>query len=801
MIFQVRKTITFAVALCTTTSALAAEPYRNQTKNHTGPTAPAAASPAVSRTPPSGREAKREEAENLIVTAGVASANGVTNTTPGGGLMPPQTDARAQSGITRDYIAKQAPTSNVQSLIAALPGVVAAKSDPLGVTGDSLSIRGFNERETGYLFEGIPVADPLAYSPYTNIIVDSENMGGVTLTQGASDISAPLYNAIGAQISMKAIDPAKKAGGYIEASGGTRGANKEFIRLNTGEIGNTGVTGFASFSYTSSNSWHGPGGLRRYHIDAELTKAWGRGSDAKIWFSYNNSMWNPYRVATMAQWQTLGRSLNLSSTYTPGNTLYYKLNYSATNAIILGAPVNLHLAKGLDLHITPYFTDFFGPSRSGQNLSEDNSYFGTVPAGPLNQPYATNGVITAQAVDPWIQLSGGLSTWLGWKYRTNTFKIGYWYAYTNHTERQSFTPVDYDGNSANNAGRYAIVLQNGRVLSGYDDTIRQQTNSIFISDNLKLLHDKLSITAGLKTTMVSRWATDLVPGAMPYRSARNYFAPMPQFSASYEIDKQDQIYINGTTAFRAPAGSFVQIFSPSSKVAITQPGTLKAQYSIGEEIGYRHTGLWNLSVALFNYNMTHRQVTSSAYIPGTTNLVSSSLDAGGQTSRGVQAEFGLRPWHHFSPYLSGQYLHATIDSNYQVGSDFLPTKGKTAVLSPKFTGTIGLQYDDGFLFGNASIHYVDSQYSTFMNDQAIHSYVTSDMTLGMRFRNVAFAKHPQVQLNLINIGDNHYLSGISGFGGAAKSTKGIYGSTIAASTPTYVIGGGFAALVSVGSGF
>jgi len=181
--------------------------------------------------------------------------------------------------------------------------------------------------------------------------------------------------------------------------------------------------------------------------------------------------------------------------------------------------------------------------------------------------------------------------------------------------------------------------------------------------------------------------------------------------------------------------------------------------------------------------------------------VSEPLNVGGETARGVQAELALGNWHHFSPYLSGQYLHATIDNNYNAGIDYLPTAGKKAPSSPKFTGSIGLRYDDGTFFGNFSLRYVDTQYTTFMNDESLHSYVTSNMTLGYRMQKLGPAKHPTIQLNLMNLGDNNYLSGASSTSGNAKATKGVYGNTVAGSSPVYIVGGGFAALVSVSTGF
>lgn len=64
-----------------------------------------------------------------------------------------------------------------------------------------------------------------------------------------------------------------------------------------------------------------------------------------------------------------------------------------------------------------------------------------------------------------------------------------------------------------------------------------------------------------------------------------------------------------------------------------------------------------------------------------------------------------------------------------------------------------------------------------------------------------FLHSPQIMVNLINIGDSNYLSGIYSAKTNAKTTRGIYGTSIAGSSPTYYLGGGFATIVGISTGF
>lgn len=89
-----------------------------------------------------------------------------------------------------------------------------------------------------------------------------------------------------------------------------------------------------------------------------------------------------------------------------------------------------------------------------------------------------------------------------------------------------------------------------------------------------------------------------------------------------------------------------------------------------------------------------------------------------------------------------------------------------------------------------------------MNDEKIPSYETANLGIGYRFNDVFFLKRPQLQLNLTNLGNNHYLSGAWGLTTNAHNTLATDGHTvIKGSAPTYITGGNFTGLVSFTSGF
>lgn len=89
-----------------------------------------------------------------------------------------------------------------------------------------------------------------------------------------------------------------------------------------------------------------------------------------------------------------------------------------------------------------------------------------------------------------------------------------------------------------------------------------------------------------------------------------------------------------------------------------------------------------------------------------------------------------------------------------------------------------------------------------MNDASIDPYVQADLTAGYRLRNIGPLKNPEIRLNIINLANNHYLSGTYSAKSNAYATTGVRGSTIAAGgAPSYYVSTPFMAMGTVSAGF
>lgn len=751
----------------------------------------------------------------ILKVLGHVLPNGVNRQAVGGGLMVNVTDPKARQVVTQDYIAKQVPSANPEQLLQLQPGANVTKGDPFGLSVGHMTVRGLDISEIGWMFNGMPFNNGAVYP---NEIVDSANLSSIALTPGSVDFDVPTFGAAAGVVDMTFREPAHKAGGYINLGYGSYNYNNEFIRLDSGDIGRSGVRAFFSFSHTFADAWHGPGYSQRRHIDFKMVKDFKNGSSSSLSVAWNHQEFILDRWPTMSQWNQAGTKWTYASTFTPGTNTFWGMHMSAFDNVAVSAPNHIKLTPAAEIVFTPYFFHGHGAGPGGANVTETGLYSGAEKVPFISLPLSNGTGANANSTEvftPTIydQFRSGANLAFNYKLKHHTLTLGYWYEYQNASTVGLMENIKSNGMPVSLWGSSGIInLPNGTPYKSSQTLTLGQVNGLYIGDRAHFFHDRLEIDGGFKEVMYTERGYNGISGATPttlvagaeYNRNVHYAVPLPTLAARYTFNENHMIFLNGGTNFLAPASSqLFDVFSMTSGARTQQGGTsLKPEYSIVEEIGYRyHDRILSGSVTFFNYNFTNRQISTT--LEQNNVLVTQYMNAGGQTSRGVDVEIGFRPWHHLRPFLSGEYLNATTDSNMITSSGaYLPTAGKTAVRSPHWMGSASLDYDDGHFFGNVSAHYTSSQYSTFMDDEKMPAYVTADMTLGYRLQQLGFAKSPTVQMNFVNIANNHYLGGVYTVQNNAHAARAMNGSTVQASgSPTYLPGAGFAAVASISTAF
>ncbi|MBV9509661.1 MAG: TonB-dependent receptor [Caulobacteraceae bacterium] len=732
----------------------------------------------------------RATVEDVIVRAPPKKA-------AGGGLIKPEAASKTVSTISSAYIQSQPSIQNAYQYVQLAPGALVSTTDPYGLSEQgSINVHGLGQDELGYVLEGMPLNDIGYYAGYPSQFVDSENIDEVSLAQGTADLDSPVISAAGGLMTLTMLDPAMHPGGDMDVAYGSYTTDREFLRLDTGLIGGAGWRAFASYSHTGSDDWRGPGRVIRQHADFKAVKEWGDNRIA-LAATWHNGVTPAYVEPTLGDFQQNGISHNYDAGYTPGDANYYKLYVGTFRILYISAPSRLRLNDKLVLNITPYWQYGYGNSPFGTTLGETGNFEGTAGPYTLAIPGAAggSGAVMANYLD--LQHRAGVVAKLTYSTGPNDLIVGYWADYADEEDTQSFSGLSPSGEPANlwgDAGAGLIRLPNGQpFLAGHDHVITK-VNEPFVADVLHLMGGRLTLEAGLKQAFVDRGGTNDLPGPQYAIDIKNS-ETLPRLAARLQITPESQVFASVSTNFRTPSEATLFDGYSGGMVSAVANANLKPEYSVAEDIGYRYTGArLTASVSVFNYNFSNRQV-ATLIDAGTVN---ESVNAGRQTAHGVDLEAGLRPWRHFSPYVAGEWLHSIDDSNLPYNGGFLPTAGKTSVRSPKFQAALGLNYDDGRLFGDIDVKYVDAQYSTFMDDEAIPSYATVNLALGYRLPQ-AGALRPEIKVNIVNLTGLNYLASVANPTPSAAIASPPPSAVITA--PTYYLSGGRAAMVTLATAF
>ena len=683
----------------------------------------------------------------------------------GGGMMRQETAPHAVQTVTKAYINMRSPTSTALDLVKNLPSLNIMTPDSSGMEGGQIQSRGLTDLDMALMVDGAPAAS----AKYLSENIDSENLEEVSVTPGSAARDLPVMSAAGGVMNSRTHLASRKAGGMVDFSYGTNNLSREFIRLESGEIGKSGVRSFFSFSNAHARSWMGAGINQRKHIDFGLQKDWQNGSNARLFLSWNSADFTIDNYPTAQeffQYKHTGTGYGRSAD--PKSVNYWKNNNDHWNQIFLTAPIHIVLPKKFNFDLQPYFSMGQGWDASPGGVAAEGQY--THNSGGAAVPAGTNMTSfflenEARQVGAVAKLSYDIDS-------HNHLTLGYWYE--NNQTIQGYPTSTTMANGAAASPNWAKYAVGGAM---YGQNAGYELHSLFIQNQSRYLNNKLLINAGFKFVMSNAWNRGFSGENKNWisgdRSGNNTTAPLPQLSISYQIDPNSQIYVNAEGDYRQPSATDMGWLSASAPM-------LKNQYSIKEELGYRyHNKYLLLDLSFFNYNVTNRIV--DQYL-GMNSFKPFSI--GNQTMRGLDFMIAGREIHGFSPYASVEYLHATQDSNvfdpYQ--NIMLHSKGTQAVMAPHVIANFGLTYTYKGFFANGAVHYTGPQSVSVANDQRIPGYVTDSLSLGYHFKPVGFLKSPTFKLNFTNLTGSIVRSGAMGAVYSAHDTSTVYSGSSAAYT-------------------
>ncbi len=793
--------------------------------------------------------------------AGSVTPGGVTRQDIGGGYMILEQATKTRSTVTRDAIDKQSPTANPYQLINLLPGVIQSSDDATGANGGNIRIRGFNSDHIGLTIEGAPVNDSGNYTLFPSEYLDAENIGQISLAQGAPDLDSPHVGATGGVINIFMRDPSKTAGGLADFSIGSDNLRREFVRVESGEI--NGVSAYVSYSNLEKDHWFGAGNDSREHIDFKAKIDLSPGNTIRLSAIYNDQNNGQYLRPTMAQVSQPINNLILPSlpasflnptTANKGIDAFGGIDQNANSAfnyfgykispfknLILSAPSNFTISQNLKFDTIPYYWYGFGNGGGAFTLSEGN--FGGAGKGGFfwgnlkvtNVDLNGNGSTKDRTLfyNPNITETDrpGVINKLTYTAGDHEIVAGHWFEYALHKQTAPFEALNADGTVSDPFGQSNLLnLPSTAVCQVFDPNKKTtgatvtcptgpvqfrdsltttMTNALFAGDTWKATN-KLSVIYGVKEVLVSRDIQNYLPG----QPELNLYdtATLPTVGFRYAADSHHTFFGSYNTSFRTTP-NFTLIPSISSSTgAVTAPITnVTPESGQNFEIGHRYQGsLFATSVSGFMGHYDNFQQ-RTGFLDQNGSPVSSTINIGRLTNIGLNGEIGTRPIYNFRPYVSGELLRAEMLDNLpttstlpnkKVINDFLATKGKELPGAPGYSFSLGLDYDDGHIFGNVAYKRVGPQFSTFVDDEQIKAYGRTDASIGYRFSDFGFMKAPEIKLGFYNVFDNQKdLTGVFNITNNARAATGVNGGAISSSAPSYFLGSDRSVLLTFKTGF
>jgi iron complex outermembrane receptor protein len=678
--------------------------------------------------------------------------------------------------ITRDALLSAPAGVSGLKILEGLPGFNVQANDALGLYefGNSVSVRAFNFQQIGFVLDGAPTgrSDQFGGSPIFRY-VENENLGRVTASQGAGDVTQPSYSSLGPIVQYFTIDPAETFGVTTTLSAGSDNLRRGFVRVDSGEHG--GFSGYASYSNFNQDLWRGAGDITREHAEGKLRYQASNGAEATFGVIWNDYFDYDAPAITKSQYAGTagdffgrkGRDFAYLSTVpvlvqtTPGivysNPLYNQYFKQAVNSrtdtlyrLSLSTPVT----QSLRLEGTAYYEDKEGYGVSPEAYATSLASY-TAEAGILPGLVAPKG------------LQYGLSTVDGerkgvvaraiWELGFNRLTAGVWV----ETDDYHRTQARYNqaGGSPDGA-----LLSNEPVHRQRDFTSTRDTTQLFVQDVISLFDDRLKIELGVK-------ALDIDYEISGYRNPGDYIGQrqprltdswkdsfLPNVGFVWNATRTEQIFGSYAENLALPRGAD-DVFAQATPAAPTPD----AETSKNLEIGIRtNRATFNAALALYHTTFDNRLQAYASVVPGSGTTETFYQNVGKVAAHGAEFSGVWKP----EGFDGKAYFNANVSYNVSEFKDnfaSLALDGKVVPDSPEWIIQAGVTIEPtSWIVANVSARHIGERFSNFLNTEKVDAYtiVNAYVDLGDDW-SVGPAKDLKLRVNVDNLLDEDYLGTIN----------------------------------------
>ncbi|WP_415530402.1 TonB-dependent receptor domain-containing protein [Gluconacetobacter sp.] len=700
----------------------------------------------------------------------------------------------AQLAVTREIMDHfVSGTSPLQVLGQTTPGISFGSDDSYGLDtyANALYMRGFNETQIGFTMDGIPLGED-RYQVWNGLDISqaaiSENITGMTVSQGAGALDTPSAQTLGGAIAFTTSAPADKAGGRIGQTFGSYNLFRTFARADSGVLNATGTKFYASYARTDQNLWKGYGSQNDQQANVKLVQPIRDIGQITAVFDYSNMTQYAYMGLTKHMWQTLGRD----TTYLiPNYALAKEFAHTAHTGIVPEA------YRGI-LSPSEISSFAYDATRVQRNyLSAVTGEFQILPAvHSTTTAYAQVSSGNYDGSNPYLTSpSSGVPMALGSGHigvrrigfthgyhidiGKNDISTGLWY------ENDSFSyPMRLYEDGMDQPHASASGFKASQATTWWLDSFNTNTFQYYLQDTYRITPG-MSVLLGFKSLLqtthggtsmdnsaeLSSWNVYYSHPANGSMTASNAF--LPHFNYDYTFLRHHEIYVdiaenmhaydyNTQSASGSAWGSLGTAKNPAQSVFNANKKTLSPERTWNYVIGYRfNSDPFSFSADFYHTDYYNRLAAITSGPTG--NVYGSYVNVGRETMNGADVMADIRPFKGLSFINTFSWNDATYqDSHLPYNGSTISIKGKHQVYYPKFMYKILLAYSYKHATFSFNAAYTSSRYMTYTNDQKIPAYWTTNFNASYTLPHVGVMHDLKFSFGASNLFNANYLSGVYG---------------------------------------
>lgn len=648
--------------------------------------------------------------------------------------------------------------SNPYRLTDLMASVNTESSDGYGLNprgGRNINVRGKGDFHLARTVEGVPFTGLVG----NNELFDLENIAGFELYRSAMPAYAGLgvSNTTGA-MNMSLLRPDEKAGAYVRQGFGSYNFNRTFARFDSGRLGDSGTSFFASMSHMTADKWKGAGESpgNRVNFTAGVAQTFSNGARIELFAVNNHIDGNDYRPMnyTQAQVKSNWRNFDFNKTLTPGNfQLWYDYNRSDFDDTAVLAKISMPVGDNGLVSVRPYWGD-------------NKGYF-------LFNPNPTTALVRRWDVEH--QQKGFIAQYDLKISPMLDVSAGYWWM-----NMESPPPPVYQKDYTPQANG-GLVFSKWAVLSKQGDhmfnnpflQVTHRSSATTISGGIRLAQQKQPTfsyynTAGLPDVSYDQiWAYN--PSLDPWQqvAAKTTREWLPNLSLRHELRSDLAL----TSAYsrrigRADWGPAASNYNSNRAAYVAQGislqqvfNNLKPEISDNIDIGLRYQGE-RLSLAPnFYYSLSHDKEVS---IYDQLVKVSNFQSVARAIAIGVELEGSYRHTSSLTSIFALSYNRFSFDGDIQSKAGAVtPTDGKQVPNAPQVLAKLGLDWRYGNWNAAPIMRYVGKRYGDTLNTQKVDDYFLADLHLVYHWRNISLVQNLDVSMSVLNLFDKNYIGQIS----------------------------------------